>query len=137
MYGIVQLKNLDGVPCIATFQELMSFTAMRRLVQLVRIALNSGGQGTQKSQAQGRLACDLGHLRGLRGANALEGDTGLLLDVGDEALLLAVHQRDRHARAARAARAPAAMDVRLGVLSGAVDVKTGVPLHIVQALCIE
>ena len=49
----LELKNLDGVPCIATFQELMSFTARRRLVQLVRIALNSGGQGTQKSQAQG------------------------------------------------------------------------------------
>ena len=88
-------------------------------------------------RARGRLACDLGHLRRLRGANALEGDAGLLLDVGDEALLLAVHQRDRHARAARAARAPAAVDVRLGVLSSAADVKTGVPRHPVQALCIE
>ena len=133
----MELKNLVGVPCIAAFQELMSFTAMCRLAQLVRSSLSSGGQGTQKPQAAGRLACNLGHLRGLRGADALEGDAGLLLDLGDQALLLAVHQRDRHARAARAARAPAAMDVRLGVLSSAADVKTGVPLHTVQALCIE
>ena len=38
--------------------------------------------------------CNLGHLGGLGGADALKVDASLLLDVGDEPLLLAVHQRD-------------------------------------------
>jgi hypothetical protein len=83
-------------------------------------------QAGATDQPHGKISCawrdepgragDLGHLLRLRRADALELDAGALLDEGHEALLAAVDERHADAGAARAARAPAAVDVRLGVL---------------------
>lgn len=61
-------------------------------------------------------AGNLRHLLRLRRADALKLDAGALLNEGHEALLAPVDERHADARAARAARAPAAVDVCLGVL---------------------
>ena len=46
----LELKNLVGVPCIAAFQELMSFASHARIGLISpQLQLNSDGQGTQMS----------------------------------------------------------------------------------------